>query len=149
MSIIHWSTYVDLIVHIFVVFENVIREWKVVCIVIFLNKQIFNQRINSFDYYWSNHSSDSMCSNQRRSTLLERYCRRNFMTLVDQIKTLKTRAIYLSIIVRILHVICKCIDMMCFVYIRINFVVQFIKRQIIDSFDVRIVDDLDVQEISL
>jgi hypothetical protein len=71
------------------------------------------------------------------------------MTLIDQIKTLKTRAIYLNIIVRILHVIRKCIDMMCFIYIRINFVVQFMKRQIIDSFDVRIVDDLDVLKISL
>jgi hypothetical protein len=146
---IHWSTYVDLIVYIFVASKNVIRECEIVCIVIFLNKQVFNQRINSFDYCWSNHSSDSMCSDQRRSTLFERHCRRNSMTLIDQIKTLKTRAIYLNIIVRILHVIRKCIDMMCFVYIRINFVVQFMKRQIIDSFDVRIVDDLDVQKVSL
>jgi hypothetical protein len=146
---IHWSTYVDLIVYIFVAFENVIREWKIVCIVIFLNKQVFNQRINSVDYCWLNHSNDSMCSNQRRSTLFKRHYRRNFITLIDQIKTLKTRTIYLSIIVRILHVIRKCIDMMCFIYIQINFVVQFMKKQIIDSFDVRIVDDLDVQEISL
>ncbi len=90
-----------------------------------------------------------MCLNQRRSILFERHCRRNFMTLVDHINTLKTRAIYVNIIVRILHVIRKCIDMTCFVYIRINFVVQFMKKHIIDLFDVRIVDDLDVQKISL